>query len=931
MHQLIKKPVVLLAFLLPFFAFAQDKDDGNDQETATEISIGADVDADIFEAGDVDYFSIEITEATQLLIETTGDIDTVGAVEDDTGLELADNDDSGDDDNFQITISLDPGTYFIRVSHFLPTGTGDYTLSTEVLSTGLPNGDYDFCEGGGCTAGQGDCEVGQCAEGFVCVNDIGADFGFRANVDVCQAEGEVSDDDDHGDSPDDTNPTPSNIGVSDTQAGNEIETAGDVDFFEITLATAGLLTVESSGTTDTFGSLVEEVETGIVVLASDDDSSPNGNNFRFSYSADAGTYFIRVRHSNANGTGEYDVTTTFSEDTGLPPGDYDYCTENDCSGSDQGDGTQLGDCDSDAECQGREDPEGRGLGLARSHDESPLVCVQDVGADYGFAANVDVCLHVEAADDDDHPNTFGEVGAGDVVDPDGGTNDGEIETSGDIDYFSITTTEDGTLTVFTNGDTDTYGVLEDGSGGPVLDSDDDSGVGVNFSLTAQVPAGTYYVRVRHALSGSGTGDYEVEASFTAGDINALPVGDFDFCTDESPCAVDEGDCDTDSQCAGDLICVDDLGADFGFRATVDVCQEDPTPDDDHANVRDGDPAPTEVDPDGETGTAGNIEVAGDVDYFEVTLDEAGTLTVSTSGDTDTFGALEDSEGTTIDSDDDSGTGSNFRIEEDLAAGTYFIRVRHFHNGLTGEYTLNVSLDDLDDHADAYNATDPAPTSIGSDDSDTGVIEAELPGDVDVFEVSVAEGTLTVTITGDDISAMLLDDSGVAVAGEEGVYDLDSGTYFISVSHDSDGSGNYTVTTSFESAPTNLPINIVNFDEAVSHSALVFDGVAPDEQGFDLSISTLSPPFCSLNFTLTINIGSPMAPSYSVELLESDGDSFDPQRIVVLSAPDTPQYSGSYVFDNPECNGNYELKLTSDGDPPEAITYTFTTSVTDSRE
>lgn len=45
----------------------------------------------------------------------------------------------------------------------------------------------DFC--GPCSAGQGDCDLkpNQCAEGLVCVQDVGAGYGFHRKIDVCQA------------------------------------------------------------------------------------------------------------------------------------------------------------------------------------------------------------------------------------------------------------------------------------------------------------------------------------------------------------------------------------------------------------------------------------------------------------------------------------------------------------------------------------------------------------------------------------------------------------------------------------------------------------------------------------------------------------------------------------------------------------------------
>ena len=47
--------------------------------------------------------------------------------------------------------------------------------------------DPDLCQDyGPCSAGQGDCDPGQCARGLVCVNDVGAQYGLPAHYDVCE-------------------------------------------------------------------------------------------------------------------------------------------------------------------------------------------------------------------------------------------------------------------------------------------------------------------------------------------------------------------------------------------------------------------------------------------------------------------------------------------------------------------------------------------------------------------------------------------------------------------------------------------------------------------------------------------------------------------------------------------------------------------------
>ena len=49
--------------------------------------------------------------------------------------------------------------------------------------------DPDYCVNKVCGIGEGDCDPGQCASGLVCTNDVGAQYGLPAHYDVCEAEG----------------------------------------------------------------------------------------------------------------------------------------------------------------------------------------------------------------------------------------------------------------------------------------------------------------------------------------------------------------------------------------------------------------------------------------------------------------------------------------------------------------------------------------------------------------------------------------------------------------------------------------------------------------------------------------------------------------------------------------------------------------------
>lgn len=102
--------------------------------------------------------------------------------------------------------------------------------------------------------------------------------------------------------------------------------------------------------------------------------------------------------------------------------------------------------------------------------------------------------------------------------------------------------------------------------------------------------------------------------------------------------------------------------------------------DDHAGTISG---ATVVSP--SSSTNGKIELAGDQDMFCFTLAQQSTVTVSTTGSTDTFGELFDSSGGLILSNND-GIVKNFFMSRMLDAGSYYVSVRGFNNA-KGLYTL----------------------------------------------------------------------------------------------------------------------------------------------------------------------------------------------------------------------------------------------------
>ena len=207
----------------------------------------------------------------------------------------------------------------------------------------------------------------------------------------------------------------------------------------------------------------------------------------------------------------------------------------------------------------------------------------------------------------------------------GSSTQGHLERQGDRDYFRVSLSGPGTLTVYTTGDTDTYGHLW--GNGQWLEENDDGGTGFNFQIERSVFAGTYYILVR-GYDDQSTGRYTLAVRFTPRG-GTSSIGD------------DDGD-------TGDQATSVALGS----------------------------------------STQGRLERQGDRDYFRVSLSGLGTLTVYTTGDTDTYGYLWGN-GQWLAENDDGGADFNFRIERAASVGTYYILVRGYNNQSTERYTLAV--------------------------------------------------------------------------------------------------------------------------------------------------------------------------------------------------------------------------------------------------
>lgn len=112
-------------------------------------------------------------------------------------------------------------------------------------------------------------------------------------------------------------------------------------------------------------------------------------------------------------------------------------------------------------------------------------------------------------------------------------------------------------------------------------------------------------------------------------------------------------------------------------------------------------------------TYGEIEYGGDIDFFEFTAPTTGEYVIRTANSSvDTYGTLYDSYGDELEYNDDYNGGRDFRIERRLVAGRrYYVSVRAFGSGSTGDYYLKITAPDEEDEP-VVTPSAPTLTTIG---------------------------------------------------------------------------------------------------------------------------------------------------------------------------------------------------------------------------
>jgi thermitase len=343
--------------------------------------------------------------------------------------------------------------------------------------------------------------------------------------------GGVNPQDDHGD----TLATATSVSMPSTTNG-AIHRAGDPDVFRFVINSSLEVTATTTGTTDTFGELMNVSGT---VLASNNDA--NGSlNFRLVSTLNAGTYYVRVRHSSSSATsGAYQLVLT-SRVPAAPEirvrGNGVEIANNDATPSTH-DHTSFGQVTAsggvieriftidnlgsgDLRLTGSPSVVISGLGAAQFSVQALPSTTISPGRSATFAlrfrptsnGSFTAMVSLANTDGDENPTSFTINGSANIPTRDdlpnsfpGRTVDrisntpAALNHAGDVDFVTFIMPWTRTMVMETLGSTDTAGALLDSSG-RVLASDSNSGSGGNFRMQRVLGAGTYHLRIQGQTS-----------------------------------------------------------------------------------------------------------------------------------------------------------------------------------------------------------------------------------------------------------------------------------------------------------------------------------------------------------------------------------------------------------------------------------------------
>lgn len=334
--------------------------------------------------------------------------------------------------------------------------------------------------------------------------------------------------DDHGN----TTATTSTLSPTGTATG-KLEAGGDVDVFRVSVTGPGTLTVNSSGTTDVVGALLNSAGTTLVT----NDNGAGGVNFRVANTATAATtLYVKVSGKTTTTTGSYGLGATFTA-TPVAVGDIDV--RNGTASVPMNGSIAFGTRVVNST------PLNKTITIANTGKGALAVNSATISGNTSFTfvskpalsvpaglttsfvvafkptatGTQNATLTISSNDPDENPYRVTLTGTGQAAPDDHGntlatatlvsvpsTKAGVISTGTDVDFFKFTLTASRTVTIRTTGTLDTYGTLYRSTGAIITEADDASDR--NFLITRTLTAGTYYIAVE-GYSTSDIGAYSL--------------------------------------------------------------------------------------------------------------------------------------------------------------------------------------------------------------------------------------------------------------------------------------------------------------------------------------------------------------------------------------------------------------------------------------
>ena len=587
-------------------------DYASDTSTTGSLTVGSSVTGNLETYGDSDWFAITLEAGATYQFDQIGPYDAFLYLRDSSGNLITYDDQSGPgaiNDAQIIYEATQSGTYYLDATAYADSHTGTYTVAASLISGGGVDDDY-----AGDTSTTGRLEVGGSVNG-------------------------------------------------------ELETAGDTDWFAMTLTGGNIYRFEFNSNEltieDTFvslylpdGSYFDLTENGTF-----ENITPNATLYTV-YDDFAGFFEIGTV---ANAIGSYSISLELYGEAPPPPTD-DYSADTSTTGSltvgssVTGNLETYGDSDwfaitLEAGATYQFDQIGPYDAFLYLRDSSGNVITYDDQSGPGaindaqiiYTATESGTYYLDAtAYADSHTGSYtvaASLISGGGVDDDyasdtsttgrlevGSTVTGNLEEYGDSDWFAITLEAGATYQFDQIGPYDAFLYLRDSSGN-VITYDDQSGPGaINDAqiIYTATESGTYYLDAT-AYADSHTGSYTVAASL-----------------------ISDGGVD------------DDYAGDTSTTGSLTVGSS----------------------------VNGNLETYGDSDWFAITLEAGATYQFDQIGPYDAFLYLRDSSGNVITYDDQSGPGAinDAQIIYTAAeSGTYYLDATAYADSFTGSYTVAASL------------------------------------------------------------------------------------------------------------------------------------------------------------------------------------------------------------------------------------------------